>query len=550
MKLRALREFGSDQTAAIAPIYALSLFGLIGMAGVGFDYARLMALDTELQNAADQLALAAATQLDEQDDSITRAESAGRNFFASSTSDYTNETRISNIDDGGGDDKRLITSVTFNFYQGYDDQNDQPDTLISPSSGSYTAAQQRSAHVVEAVVGRRSVQFALTPIVGAIAGDAGGSAMATMDTAYCKVPPLMVCQPPSNPNLGAIDASGNIPDRGKGMQLHFLPNGKTDFDDTIDTSTVPGLFGFLEFPYPNPSGNGNPNTSLGWEVPNPGCTDDSVDARAGVRVPEQLALNTRFGIYDKSASGYSCNSATGTFCPSSNASRDLVVDISVNNQSASDIAAYSCPASPPNNANFEKISNFSNLAGYNNERPAGYSRDNCHKSGTCGVIGTTAYDWNFADYMQRVHGFTVTPGDSTTYPSGLSGQARYDVYKWEKAISTRTDPYRAGYRVEAKNNGNTTHYYCAYPRPQEGTPVETPTVRKDRRLLQVASVDCSNVTGKTVTIDRYIDVFLVEPARDSGSQKEFYVEILGEDPNAGSNTTFQQFAKRKAVLIR
>ena len=59
--------FRTDQ-AAIAPLYALALFALVGMAGIGFDYARLVSMDTELQNAADQAALAAATQLDRQAD--------------------------------------------------------------------------------------------------------------------------------------------------------------------------------------------------------------------------------------------------------------------------------------------------------------------------------------------------------------------------------------------------------------------------------------------------------------------------------------------------
>ena len=51
----------SDNSAAVAPTVALSLFALIGAGGIAFDYARLASLDTELQNAADQAALAAAT---------------------------------------------------------------------------------------------------------------------------------------------------------------------------------------------------------------------------------------------------------------------------------------------------------------------------------------------------------------------------------------------------------------------------------------------------------------------------------------------------------
>src|SRR3546814_17021490 len=48
---------------AVAPTVALSLFELIAVGGIAFDYARMASLDSELQNAADQAALAAATQL-------------------------------------------------------------------------------------------------------------------------------------------------------------------------------------------------------------------------------------------------------------------------------------------------------------------------------------------------------------------------------------------------------------------------------------------------------------------------------------------------------
>ena len=54
----------SDQSGAIAPVFALALPMLIVAGGVSFDYARLAAMDSELQNAADQAALAAASQLD------------------------------------------------------------------------------------------------------------------------------------------------------------------------------------------------------------------------------------------------------------------------------------------------------------------------------------------------------------------------------------------------------------------------------------------------------------------------------------------------------
>ncbi|MDZ4272481.1 MAG: pilus assembly protein TadG-related protein, partial [Erythrobacter sp.] len=60
---RLFIDFAKARDAAIAPLYALALFGLIMIAGVGWDYSRMATMHSELQNAADQAALAAATQL-------------------------------------------------------------------------------------------------------------------------------------------------------------------------------------------------------------------------------------------------------------------------------------------------------------------------------------------------------------------------------------------------------------------------------------------------------------------------------------------------------
>src|SRR6185295_20374187 len=83
----------SDRQAAVAPTVALSLLALIGVGGIAFDYARMASLDTELQNAADQAALAAASQLDGESGACARAVAAARTLL-------TNQTLLAN-DNGG-----------------------------------------------------------------------------------------------------------------------------------------------------------------------------------------------------------------------------------------------------------------------------------------------------------------------------------------------------------------------------------------------------------------------------------------------------------------
>jgi Flp pilus assembly protein TadG len=89
----AVRQFGANESGAAAPVIALSLFGLIAAAGIAFDYSRVAALDTELQNAADQAALAAVTQLDGNSGAANRAVAAAQSLVA-------NQTRFGNDKSG------------------------------------------------------------------------------------------------------------------------------------------------------------------------------------------------------------------------------------------------------------------------------------------------------------------------------------------------------------------------------------------------------------------------------------------------------------------
>jgi Flp pilus assembly protein TadG len=177
-----LGQYSRDESGAVAALYALALFGLVAMAGVGWDYGRMMAMDSELQNAADQAALAAATQLDGRANAITRAESAVNDYLANSSSEFVNVTRMAN--DGLG---RPITLPTITFYESYDSTLDTfgPETIVD-----------EDATVVMVTVNGRESFFALTPIVGLISsGEMAAAAVAGLESATCNVPPLMFCAP-------------------------------------------------------------------------------------------------------------------------------------------------------------------------------------------------------------------------------------------------------------------------------------------------------------------------------------------------------------------
>src|SRR3546814_9971651 len=74
-----------DESGATAAVFGLSLFALVAIGGLGFDYARLAGMDSELQNAADQAALAGASQLDGQNGACLRASAAATTLVANLT---------------------------------------------------------------------------------------------------------------------------------------------------------------------------------------------------------------------------------------------------------------------------------------------------------------------------------------------------------------------------------------------------------------------------------------------------------------------------------
>src|SRR3979411_2656358 len=71
--------FWRDTSGIILPYVTLMLVVIIGRAVLALDGARYMSLQTQLQNAADALALAGAAELDRLPDSEDRAARAIRN---------------------------------------------------------------------------------------------------------------------------------------------------------------------------------------------------------------------------------------------------------------------------------------------------------------------------------------------------------------------------------------------------------------------------------------------------------------------------------------
>jgi len=529
---RHFLDIWGDKSAAVAPTVALSLFALIGAGGIAFDYARMASLDTELQNAADQAALAAATQLDGLPNSRARARAAASQLVA-------NLSLFGN--DGAG---KSLSVATVAFCSDYDDDlaNNSADPPTAPT-GCTLATTDANAKVAVVTMSSRRANFALTPVVGALnSGDLSAQAAAAMGSSICKVPPVMICNP-TEP-VGNVDFLYDYnPPRGAGLRL------------VTGSATVPGNFGWLEAGL----ANGAPAlaAALGYNTPPGDCQPSSgVTTKTGMDASVLNAFNTRFDVY---ANGnQTCPNQYGGACsPSVNVRKDLVCEPNNSDTACKNNAPWvPVTYNPPF---VDGVAQPLPTGGASDPPIMGYPHDLCHSGlkslHTCDIQGTGVWDINA--YFRVNYGLTTETAWRTML--GLSGTdpspTRYDVYKWEIAHKNGTGTKGINFPQQPAS-GDPTAF--SYPATGVAGVDETPPSQPDRRTISVAVLNCRAlvVKGKTsdVPVVSWLKVFLVEPAinRGSGSnlytdQKDIYVEVI-EKTTASANN-FDDVVRRDVPML-
>jgi Flp pilus assembly protein TadG len=542
---------GGDNSAAVAPIVALSLFALIGAGGIAFDYSRIATLDTELQQAADQAALAAATQLDRADGARDRATNAITDADGSKRL-AANFTRFAN--DGNGDGT-AVELPTITFCSEFDD-------AVQDTTAACTAADDDSeARFVVVTTQVRTAEYALTPIVGAFAGDARATAVAGVESSICNVAPLLVCAP--------SDDFPTEADIGKGIVM------KTAGGD----AWAPGNYGFLDF------GNGNPAVLaalLGNGLNGCQNTDDNETEPGNKNATD--AINTRMDVYAgaNKNDAANCVPSTGVACPAQDTRKDMTLAITFEIKQATSLPVPTPPtcsaATAGGNVNSGGKTDITDWQ--QNKDVKQFGRDTCHYTGTCPTTGGAQNfgngTWDRAAYIAANH-----PGETaTTIATAIGGGAtastltRYQVYQWEIANmgSGKLDPQQIGAttedprKVQGSNTTYTFHKVCAYNKPKFATAAAT-TV-KDRRVLPVVAANCDNLKGKGAAFEDYIilrvfDVFLSEPsltrtavntgisgATTGTDDKEIYGEVIGPAQPVGGSGGFQYYSRSRPYLVR
>lgn len=540
-------RFLANESGAVAATYALGLVALIAIAGVGFDYARMAGMHTELQNAADQAALAGASQLDQQSGACSRAADAAKNLL-------TNETLLGRVESGS----LAVAIPTVTTCTGFDGRaSGQGAILFWQNADKTTAAtSDANASFIEVVVNERTADFALTPILGLFnSGGLDAGATAGVGSSVCEVPPLMICMPQTG--LSAL-----VPGIGIEATSH-----------TAGNSWGPGDFGFLEV---GAGTNADLAKAIAYEeVPLDCVPVNGTKPETGNAQVLYEAINTRLDIFPQ-GNNAPLNVCRGGTCPvAANTVKDVV------------------NTSPGSNDNQCRLSNQGWELPTNRFRPRqevvgqeggayrqdddltvdamGYSRDLCHyasyvgsggsdgdcrnSSGAIGGDGSYTTDDRFGDGdWPRADYFAVNHAMSTV-PSAASGWSRYQTYLWEQGLLP--DPGNPGSNYAAPTaqstaNGQRIEAYCG---------VEAGAGSVDRRTLTVAVVtNCSALAGGSTAVEvgAWYDMFLVEPVVDDNIERangrgndEVYLEVIRPTTiGTGSGAGSQAVRRDVPYLVR
>ena len=553
-----------DERGAVAPLVALSLFALVGIAGVAFDYSRVAGMDSELQNGADQAALAGASQLDKQDGACARAANAAIALLS-------NPTLLANDNDGltvkinngntiGIADDACSSVAGITFYE------DKDKTTVATSDA--------DAAFIEVAVDARVANYAFTPIVGLLSsGDLDAKALAGLGSSVCKVPPMMICSPDPGTVIDwstmagvGIEATGHNANNSSGK-------GGNGGSSTAGNTWSPGNFGFLEVNDPDASNtNAALLKALAYTSPPIDCTplgNDSVSTGN----PQGLydAINTRFDIYDfpDNGNGNVLASCQGGSCPpSTNVVKDLQNDnTNINNANACKVGTNGWhmptnefyPIGTPSGQSYQDsnhdgtagdytvtVTNPGGHGGQTYTMQMGLPRDLCHYTtyngtGFCsGGGGTGRFGdgvWDRYDYFRTNHGT-----DTANWPSDWQTITRYQTYLWELGS------YGTGGSLPIVSG-------------QKGSPMcfkgSSSLEDPSRRVMTVAIVtNCADLNGtsKPVDIQDWIDVFLVEPSTDdvqrhNGFKDAIYLEVIGPSQLAGDGSYASQEVRRDVPYL-
>src|SRR5215467_12060481 len=277
-RTQSLKSLWNDTSGIILPYVTMMLVVIVGLSVLALDGARVMSLQTQLQNGADALALAGAAELDRLPDAETRARTAIERLL-------TNPTLF------GPQASRTIAVSKIQFYSRL------PASDATPMSADKLATGPGNARFVSITVRPVTLPTILPAALfgGANTITAAASAVAGFDQVVCGVTPIYVCNPYETPSMtydqateALQHAAANQADQARLIRLRQY-DGNAPYLVAAD-------YGFLNSPTLG-SDEASLIDSIAVVRPAACFLQRGVNLRAGFVQSVREGFNVRFDIY-------------------------------------------------------------------------------------------------------------------------------------------------------------------------------------------------------------------------------------------------------------
>lgn len=465
-----------DDEGAIIVFWAVTLCAILGIVALSFDFGQKASTQSELQSYADQVALAAAGELDGKSDSITRATNAAANLIVDSQTFASGSHALS----GSG-------NYTLTFYKSLpasDTASIDPGLTTDPALARYARAR----------VTPRTVPFSFTGAFDALRGGTtanptiGASAVAGFTQYACDITPMMFCLPSPT-----FKADANI---GKMILLRSGGNG---------AAWGPGDFGFLDpngvaidpnGPCAKLSGNNLDGCLLGAVGAITQCfSQRGVDMEPGQKVGiEDAIYNVRFDIYNSIMNG---NVNDPNYPPAPNVIKGVV----------------------PPKPNQSCINNN----GIISPSSAALPHDDCFKAGTCSRVGDGI--WTAGRTDPTTGYVTMNYGGTDPFPN-VTTRFKYYLAEIAKAGGGASKA-----PILAANHAERGRPICS--NKQSSDPNRRVIV------VAGIDCAANHIQGSTsnVPVNEFFRLFLTEPVKSNGASPptlDIWAEVVGS-AESGSN---------------
>ena len=533
-----MRFIGSDSGYALV-LTLLFMPVFVGMSLLVIDISRGNNAQSDLQAAADALALAGARELDAGVDSIDRALVAmaqvnntvsflGRTDEASATTlAFSDENRgaftvvfLSSLP--ANDDTPLTQAFLTANAVTNDPADDQRDARFV-----YVRAQSRDLSPFFALFFEGVNQVTDVPVAA--------QAVATFRRTACDITPIYMCNP------FELNPSTDLPTAFSTGLLHAR---LIDLQpSTLNQDTAPGNFGFLRV---NGQGANVLGEALGSGV-NPTCYESTgVSTEPGANASIISDFNQRFDIYPNGGGGF-------RYPPALNVRKGYVVPLPTSPGQLNNIAtndADFCTDAILDPANVLLASPYQQSA--NPEDIAG------------GLLGRAGVDWPLfgAGGYWAVNHPTRTPIEDLPFdefssyrffdtpdPAAIQIPSRYDIYRYEIEADLLDD-------VSIGASSLNPTYLSEVGRPQCFGPSYAPVAEPDRRTINIAIIDCNanqfNGQANGIPVAAYGTAFLASPMVPPGTGGEtgsFSIEIIDIAGPYG-NGSLDNLIRDEAFLVR